>query len=40
MLLANGDWLDEGFGEGGEAGDAPGGALFGGCTVGMMFVRV
>lgn len=40
MLFASGDWLDEGFGEVGEDDDAPGGALFGACKVGMIFVRV
>ncbi len=40
MLFAKGDWLEEGFGELGEAGVVPEGALFGDWKVGMMFVRV
>lgn len=40
MLFANGDWLDEGFGEVGEDGVPPEGLLFGACNVGIIFVRV
>ena len=39
MLLANGDWFDDGLGDVGEVGELPGAAL-GAWKVGIMFVRV